>query len=397
MKTLTFDLEYLCRKMTDMSGLPIRIYQNNQLTSRFSVVEFLIDPVDLYIDDLLKRKENVSYFLTERYEYYGIINSDETAIIIGPGRENPLDNQQLRDLAFQLNITNKDYETFSDFISAIVPMPLESMIQMMCTINHILNGDKLSVSDLHLKESSASERINYYQNSSSADAYKGYNIERQILDIVRNGDLETLEKWAQQAPTLRSGKLSDNLLRHRKNTFIVTTTLSARAAIESGLKVDEAFKLSDLFIQKCENCSNLDDINYLFYEMIFTYTREINNLKKLTTKTKISKDVYFYIIKHLSEPIKTEDIAKALYMSRSYLSTNFKKETGISLNNYIHKIKIEKAKELLMDDSKSITLISDYLGYSSSSHFNRIFKQLTGFTPKEYRKNMWVNFNLLSK
>ena len=121
--------------------------------------------------------------------------------------------------------------------------------------------------------------------------------------------------------------------------------------------------------------------------MIFTYTRKINNLKKLTTKAKISKDVYFYIIKHLSEPIKTEDIAKALYMSRSHLSTIFKKETGISLNNYIHKIKIEKAKELLMDNSKSITLISDYLGYSSSSHFNRIFKQEKKITPTEYRKN----------
>lgn len=386
MKTLTFDLAYLCRKMTDMSGLPIRIYENSQLINRFSVVDFLIDPADLYIEVLLNRETNVSYFLTERYEYYGIIKSDATAIIIGPGREAPLDNQQLRDLAFQLNITNRDYGAFSDFILSIVPMPLESMIQMMCTINHILNGDKLNVSDLHLKESPASERADYYQESSSADAYKGYNIERQILKIVRNGDLEALEEWARQAPTLRSGKLSDNLLRHRKNTFIVTATLAARAVIESGVKVDEAFKLSDLYIQKCENCRHLDDINYLLYEMIFSYTKEVNNLKKLTTQDRISKDVYYYILSHISEPIKTSDIAQAMYISRSHLSTLFKKETGINLNDYIHKIKIEKAKELLSDSSKSITLISDYLGYSSSSHFNRIFKQLTKVTPKKYRE-----------
>lgn len=388
MKTLTFDLEYLCSKMTDMSGLPIRIYENSQLKRRFSVVDFLVDPADLYIDVLLKKEENVSYFLTERYEYYGIIKSNEIVIVIGPGRENPLDNQQIKDLSFQLNITNKDYGNFSDFILSIVPMPLESMIQMMCTINHILNGDKLSVSDFHLKESPISERIDYHQDSSSADAYKGYNIEKQILEIVKTGDLQTLEKWAKQAPTLRSGKLSDNLLRHRKNTFIVTTTLIARAAIESGIKVDESFKLSDLFIQKCENCNNLDDINYLFYEMTFAYTKEIDNLIKLTTEAKISKDVYFYIIKNISEPIKTEEIAKALYVSRSYLSTIFKKETGISLNNYIHRIKIDKSKELLLDNSKSITLISDYLGYSSSSHFNRVFKQIIGVTPTEYRKKI---------
>ncbi|HPW53511.1 MAG TPA: hypothetical protein PK631_03985, partial [Erysipelotrichaceae bacterium] len=80
MKTLTFDLAYLCRKMTDMSGLPIRIYENSQLINRFSVVDFLIDPADLYIEVLLNRETNVSYFLTERYEYYGIIKSDATAI-----------------------------------------------------------------------------------------------------------------------------------------------------------------------------------------------------------------------------------------------------------------------------------------------------------------------------
>ena len=75
-------------------------------------------------------------------------------------------------------------------------------------------------------------------------------------------------------------------------------------------------------------------------------------------------------------------------MSRSYLSTTFKKTYGIYLNKYIHIIKIDKAKDLLKDHSKNITQISNYLGYSSSSHFNRIFKQITKTTPNEYRKTI---------
>ena len=60
----------------------------------------------------------------------------------------------------------------------------------------------------------------------------------------------------------------------------------------------------------------------------------------------------------------------------------------MTVNEYIHRIKIDKAKELLQDHTKSIALISDYLGYSSSSHFNRMFKKFTSVSPFTYRKNI---------
>ena len=195
-----------------------------------------------------------------------------------------------------------------------------------------------------------------------------------------------LEKWARQAPSIRSGRLSDNLLRQRKNTFIVSTTLAARAAIESGMKVDEAFRMSDSFIQRCENCGHADELNNIQYEMIMAYTQEVGRLKGNTNGSAISAQVYWYVLEHLSEPIRTQDIADSLYLSRSHLSTLFKKETGIELGDYIHQVKMEKARELLKDNTKSIALISDYLGYSSSSHFNRIFRQYTGITPGRYRR-----------
>lgn len=388
METLSFDLEYLCSKMTDMSGLPIRIYEKGSLKNRFSVVPFTADPAEAYLDIFVKKTEHVSYYISERFNYYGIIVSDSTMIVIGPGYSTSPNNQEMHDLAFELNVTNKDYEAFSLFMKSINPMPLDSIIQMMCTINHIINGEQLHLSDFHLKSSLLSDSSEYRQHSTSSDIYKNYNIEKQILDLIKNGDTVSLEMWAKQAPSVKGGKLSDNLFRQMKNTFIVTTTLACRAAVESGVNIEEAFRLSDYFIQKCENCSYSNDLNSLQYEMISTYTREVGNVKNLTTNARLSRDVYNYIIQHISNPIKTGNIADALYMSRSHLSTVFKKETGINLNVYIHQIKTEKAKELLRDNTKSITLISDYLGYSSSSHFNRIFKQIAGTTPKDYRKTI---------
>ncbi|MBQ2705601.1 MAG: helix-turn-helix transcriptional regulator, partial [Agathobacter sp.] len=80
------------------------------------------------------------------------------------------------------------------------------------------------------------------------------------------------------------------------------------------------------------------------------------------------------------------DIANALFISRSHLSTRFKQETGMNLTEYIHYIKISEAKHLLKHTDKNLLLISNYLGYSSQSHFTRIFKKMVGMSPIEYRE-----------
>ena len=384
-KAFTIDIEYLCQKMSDMSGLPIRIYREKELNNLFSVVPLVVDPVSLYLDDLYKHTENVSYFITPETDYYGIINSEVLTIIIGPSRQTPHSNQELRDLAFELNVTGKDFEAFALSIRTIAPIPLDSMIQMMCSLNHVLNGEKLSVSDFQITETGVTEKFDYENPASSSDAYRAFNVEKQIGDIVRSGDTLLLEQWAKEAPTVRGGTLSRNYIRQNKNTLIVTTAVVSRIAISCGMNVDEAFRLSDSLIQRCENTNDIEEINKLMYETVYTYTREVGKLKKFTDNTRLINDVYYYIVQHISEPITTQDLADSLYMSRSYLSSLFKKSYGKNLNDFIHEIKIDRAKELLKDNSKSITRIADYLGYASSSHFNRVFREFENVTPGQYR------------
>ena len=72
-------------------------------------------------------------------------------------------------------------------------------------------------------------------------------------------------------------------------------------------------------------------------------------------------------------------------MSRRYLSTKFKKETGMTLSQYIQEQKIGKAKSLLKSTDRSILEIATYLGFSSQGYFQNVFKKLTGMTPKDYR------------
>ena len=72
-------------------------------------------------------------------------------------------------------------------------------------------------------------------------------------------------------------------------------------------------------------------------------------------------------------------------MSRPYLSERFKAESGESLTDYILREKTAEAKRLLDYTDKSLTSISSYLGFSSPSHFSRVFRKYTGHLPSEYR------------
>lgn len=98
------------------------------------------------------------------------------------------------------------------------------------------------------------------------------------------------------------------------------------------------------------------------------------------------KGLASYVRHHLSDAIKTDDLADVLFISRSHLSTRFKQEIGMNLTEYIHYLKISEAKHLLSHTDKSLLLISNYLGYSSQSHFTIMFKKLVGMSPAEYRE-----------
>ncbi len=390
MKPLSFDLEYLCQKMSDLSGLPIRIFENGQLKKAMSLTPLSYDPFLLHEDELSRFTDHVAYYVTEDGDCYGIMNTGKYRLILGPSFQNPLSGQRLHDLAFALGVPAKDYEEFCDSLKAIVQFPLNSMIQMMCTLNHVFHGEILNLSDFQQEEDPRKYLYHNEGESQTSDVYKGYLIEQKVAEIVSSGNVELFKEWIHDAPSVRGGTLARGLLRQHRNTFIVSATLISRAAIHAGMKVEDAFHLSDSFIQQCENAQSVEEINALSYRTVYRFTEEVGKLKEMQDTLGIKKEVYYYVVHHLSDAIKTEDVANSLYLSRTHLSSVFKKNYGEDLNHFIHRVKMEKAAELLRDTDRGISQISDYLGYSSPSHFDRVFRSFHTISPKQYRKKETV-------
>lgn len=95
--------------------------------------------------------------------------------------------------------------------------------------------------------------------------------------------------------------------------------------------------------------------------------------------------VLSYLKNHCNERIRLDEVAEVFHVTPPYLSRTFKQCTGISFVNYVNHLKIEQAKEMLAGP-ETVTRISMKLGYDSVTHFERIFKQVTGVSPTAWKK-----------
>lgn len=96
-----------------------------------------------------------------------------------------------------------------------------------------------------------------------------------------------------------------------------------------------------------------------------------------------------YIYYHLNETISLQALAKETGLHPSYLSTLFHREMGMTLTEYIRKQRIETAKNMLLDSEYSYAEIAALLAFSSQSHFTRVFREETGYTPKAYQTHFF--------
>ncbi|WP_171651916.1 AraC family transcriptional regulator [Paenibacillus foliorum] len=93
-----------------------------------------------------------------------------------------------------------------------------------------------------------------------------------------------------------------------------------------------------------------------------------------------------YIHQHYTKNLPLEELSRLAGFSPSYYSRLFKKLKGLSPNSYMTKLRMNRAKELLVYSQGSYYEIAQYLGYKEESYFSRMFKKETGYSPTEYVK-----------
>ena len=394
------DLVYLSRQFANMFAFPVRLYNNMEKIYFYSPVNISVDPADLCINRIMERNDEVSYYVYDSFWYYGIVNYKSYKFVAGPVSEVRVPDNDIKKLGFLLDIDKNDMLLFVSEMKSLFGIHLDTMIQSIILYNFSVNRTLYDISDVRIKNSEQNNiSSNLKKDEISLNSYvkfyynyaRSYSIEKDIIKKVMNGDVDGLIDGAKKIPSVSSGNLSSHLIRHQKNFFIKLETIVARASIEAGLDVDEIFSLEEMYIRKCESLEDIDRIKNLQYHMIIDFADRVNKMNQYNQNNSILvSQISKYIQNHILESIKTSDIANYLNKSRGRITTEFKNQTGINLSDFIRIKKIEEAEELLSHTDKSLVFISNYLGFSSQSHFCKVFKDIKGVTPDQYRKKKLI-------
>jgi signal transduction histidine kinase/AraC-like DNA-binding protein len=106
-----------------------------------------------------------------------------------------------------------------------------------------------------------------------------------------------------------------------------------------------------------------------------------------THTSALVKRTVAYLHQNFQEPLSREEIARAVGVSKNYLSHIFRRELGLSPWDYLNRYRIKQARELLTHTDVSITDVAYQVGFNNPAYFSRVFHQQTGVSPSEYREN----------
>ena len=384
------DYNYLAESLAALAGVPVRIYRDGRFLSLHHT-RFKPDFAITEEENIFKIAEDVGYYMDPNFLYYGLfrIRGEDIALVIGPVSSSPVSRNLARKILARMGEPVSRTQEVLDYFSVMPAYPLRNFLQILCTIQYFINGEKVSVSSFLLDEEDPPKLPAFYAPDMPAPEHFMHNtleLEERLLSNVEHGRADEIEKLFQRPAEGRSGSMADSALRQEKNLIICTATLVSRAAIRGGLDAETAFSLSDDFIQKAELLDNFEALTRLNARMVLEFARRVEDVRCGTSGSVFIRRAREYILTNLSEPITTAVLAKALGMNRTHLCERFVRETGMTVNAFVTAVKMDEAKRLLAVTKKSVVEIAEYLGYSSQSYFVKVFKKIHGVTPGEFRK-----------
>ena len=319
-------------------------------------------------------------------------------IIIGPSIYSELSGEKIDGVINDFNLFRDKKLEIIHYYQSIPIINKEKLMNISILIYYTLYNKKLDIDAVRQKNNHLVSTFIQVENVDLHISRRLQNVTsrqdpimvNKLLQSIIEGRKEDVIKYMESLPPEKFGVLSKNShIRSQKNLLIAGITLATRASVEGGLHREVAYTLSDLYIQKLESLNDIKAIERLRDEVFCSFADRVCKIKNQKYSKPVTKCQH-YIFKHLYEKITLSQLSNLVDLNPSYLSVLFKKEVGTSLSEYIQNAKIDEAKNLLTLTNYSLSDICSWLNFNDQSYFTKIFKKVTGVTPKHYRENHTV-------
>lgn len=391
------EIRKYCEYLYDALSIPIYLYDGGEPVAVYPRQDKNTYPPSVYLDALWNTDKPVTYIRTRFYSYYGCVKAEngKYCIIIGPVSDMAYSGESQLIMQREFTASPSEVIKLNSFFHSIPLLNPEAFISTLLLVNYTVNQTEFTRNDLlypivHEPDVSINRKYSEkaYEAKEEGVLHTDYMTENKMMHYIETGNTGKLREFFGRAKNAEFSKTLRNSLSRLKSMFIVSVTLASRAAIRGGLAPSIAYQLSDVYIQQVGQLTDADAIMSLLAQVQLDFTDRVANSITPSKTDKVLYQVLQYVRSNTNRNITVADIARQAGFSRSALSRKVKRELGFDLSEFIRWCKLEEAKELLAFSEKSISEISNYLCFSSQSHFQKSFKDKYGITPNAYRKSV---------
>ena len=218
------------------------------------------------------------------------------------------------------------------------------------------------------------------------DSYKPYPYEKEkmLTQAIISGNEQEARRFLNEI----LGHIffaSANDLDAIKIRAMELTVVISRAALEGGADPNNIYNLNLQFVSEFFRLASIEDVCFSLAEILNRFTKDTFGVSDAKHSALLSRATAFIKTNYMHK-ITLADVAGHVYISPSYLSRLFREELGVSFSSYLNAVRTEKSKILLISDKLSIIEVAELVGFVDQSYFNKVFKKLTGMTPKRFRE-----------
>ena len=212
-----------------------------------------------------------------------------------------------------------------------------------------------------------------------------YDKEKLLSYAIINGDLANSRKYINEI--LGHIFFSDtNNLDVIKVRAMELSVMISRAALDGGADPSKIFDINIKFLGEFFNYGTIEEVCWSLTDILRRFTKETFEFSGVKHVDLISKAVS-YVKTNYMRKLTLSEVAEYVFLSPSYFSKIFKEELNCYFNDYLNLARVEKSKALLLTERVSLVAIAEAVGFYDQSYFNKVFKKITGVTPKKFKES----------
>ena len=214
---------------------------------------------------------------------------------------------------------------------------------------------------------------------------KRYHSEDDFLEAVTQGNTSKAMTLIGQMSSIRITSRTDDDMRNLKNLVLALNTILRRTSYNSGVHPFYIDSISANYTRFIETATTIQELNDVLPYMVRSYCELVKKRSTALYSAPV-RQILVTIDASIDSDLSLKRFANELFLNTSYLSSLFKKETGMTLTDYVNQHRINYAKRLLKSTTLSIQSVATAVGISDIHYFTRLFRRETGLSPREYRK-----------